>query len=200
MFCGRPLAFADDRQTRAVDDEMDGLVGRNQVERDIEVLTTPRKRGVVRRLEVEIHQGHYRPQEALRLAKWQLEHEPKRQRGLDREIRKPPLPASSTGWRWGPGVRRVGGEPERDVASLDKCSLILGPIPDTIFRLVRGMHSRLHAKIVLPQPSQWPGHRRWLGGSVGFMHQRRNERTGATQGWQHVTGPDKSGYRCCNRR
>ena len=42
---GRPLAFADDRQPGAVDDEMDGFVGMHAVEPDIEVPTTPRERG-----------------------------------------------------------------------------------------------------------------------------------------------------------
>jgi len=58
-----PEAFTSDpdRQTRAVDDEMDGLVGRTQVELDIEVLTTPRERGVVGRFEVDVHQGQDRP-------------------------------------------------------------------------------------------------------------------------------------------
>ena len=83
---GRPLALTHDRQTRAVDDEMDGLGGRGAVERDAEVLTTPRERGVVGRLEIDPHQGQDRPQEAFRLAQRQPEDEPQRQRGLDREI------------------------------------------------------------------------------------------------------------------
>ena len=33
--------------------------------------------------------------------------------------------------------------------------------------------TRLHAEIVLPRLSKWPGHRRLLTGSVGFTYQRR---------------------------
>ena len=49
-------------------------------------LTPPRARGVVGRVEVDVHQEQDRPQEAFRLAHGQAEDAPERQRGLDREI------------------------------------------------------------------------------------------------------------------
>jgi hypothetical protein len=55
MLRGRPLPFANDRESRAVDDEMDGLVGRDEMEIDIEVLTTPREGGVVGSFEIDTH-------------------------------------------------------------------------------------------------------------------------------------------------
>ena len=45
-------------------------------------------------------------------------------------------------------------EPERHVASLDECSLVLRPISDTIFRLVRGINPRLHIESVCRRPSR----------------------------------------------
>ena len=44
---GRSLAFADNREPCAVDDKMERFVGRNHVEPDIEMLTTPRRERVV---------------------------------------------------------------------------------------------------------------------------------------------------------
>ena len=73
VFRGGPLAFADKRQIRAVDDEMDRPGGRNAVELDRQVLTPPRESGVVRGVEIDTQQGENRAQEALRLAKRQSE-------------------------------------------------------------------------------------------------------------------------------
>ena len=64
--------------------KMERFVDRNPVEFDIEVLTTPRDGRVVGSVEIDIHQGQRRPQEALRLAKRQPEDDPQCQRGLDR--------------------------------------------------------------------------------------------------------------------
>ena len=41
MFHSRPLAFTDDRESRGVDDEMDGSGSRNAAQLDGEVLATP---------------------------------------------------------------------------------------------------------------------------------------------------------------
>ena len=72
--------------------------GRNAIEGEVELLTPPRERGVVRRLEVGAHQGQDRPQEALRLAQGQPDNQSKCQRGLDREVRE--LPQLSPGRFW----------------------------------------------------------------------------------------------------
>ena len=53
---GRPLAFTDDRQSCAVDDELNGRVAPNSMQIYIEILATPRERGVIWRFEIESHQ------------------------------------------------------------------------------------------------------------------------------------------------
>ena len=53
----------------------------------MEVLTPPRTRGVVGRVEIDSHHREDRPQEALRVAHGHPEDEPARQRSLDRVIR-----------------------------------------------------------------------------------------------------------------
>jgi hypothetical protein len=83
---GGPFTFADDRQSRAIDHEIDGHLGGKTRQLDRKVLAPPRKRGVVGRFEVDVHQGQDRAHEALRLAQRQPEDEPERQRGLNRQI------------------------------------------------------------------------------------------------------------------
>ena len=51
-----PLALAHDRQSSAVDNEMHGLIDRNMMKIDIEVLTTTRERGVIWGFEIDTHQ------------------------------------------------------------------------------------------------------------------------------------------------
>ena len=116
MFHGCPLAFANDREPRGVDDEMDRSGSRDAVELDRQVLTPSRESRMVRGVEIDTHQGEDRAQEALRLPKRQSEHEPKCQPGLDRVVRELALRASSPGRRGSPCVDRVCGEPERHVA------------------------------------------------------------------------------------
>ena len=155
-----PFTFAHNRNARAIDDEMDRSLDRDAVQLDVEGLTPARKRGVVGRFEIDVHQGENRPQEALRLAQGQPEDEPERQRGRDREIREPPLPTGLTGRRRSPRVPRVGREPERHVASLHERSLVRPPIPNAIFCLVLRMNPRLHGKIVRRGPATRPADRR----------------------------------------
>ena len=105
------------RVGRAIDDEVERPFGRDAVQRDVEVPTSARQRGVVGRCEIDIHQGEDRPQEALCLAQGQPEDEPKRQCGRDREIGKPFLPTGLTGRRRAPRVPGVGREPQEDRSS-----------------------------------------------------------------------------------
>ena len=49
MFRRGPLAFAEHRQTRAVDDEMQPVAPRRSAKRDGEVLTAPGERRVIGR-------------------------------------------------------------------------------------------------------------------------------------------------------
>ena len=55
MFHGRPLALADDREARSVDDEMDGSVGRNATKLDRQVPASSRERGVICSVEIDTH-------------------------------------------------------------------------------------------------------------------------------------------------
>ena len=64
---GGPRALAHDRQAGALDDEMDGVRGRDATEHDSELLTPPRACGVVRRVQIGAHQGQDRPHEPVRL-------------------------------------------------------------------------------------------------------------------------------------
>ena len=81
---------------------MQRSMGRDSVQCDIQSLTSPRERRVVRGIETGAHHGEDRPDETLGLAQWQAEDEPERERGLDRQIREPLLPARSTGRRCSP--------------------------------------------------------------------------------------------------
>ena len=53
--------MAHDRQAGAIDDEMDGVRGRDATEHHSELLTPPRECGVVRRVQIGAHQGQDRP-------------------------------------------------------------------------------------------------------------------------------------------
>jgi len=63
-----PFTFAEDRKAGAVNDEMDRALGWNTIEFDVELLSASGQRGVVRSVEVGLHQGKERPHKALRLA------------------------------------------------------------------------------------------------------------------------------------
>ena len=93
VFGGGPFALAEDRQARAVDDEMHRLLDRDVIERDLELLAPPREHCMVRRLKIGLHHGEDRPQETLRLAQRQVEDESERQGGLDGDIRVLSRPA-----------------------------------------------------------------------------------------------------------
>ena len=108
VFDSSPFPLAHDREAGAVDNQMDGALDWEPLELHIEPLTPPRERGVIRCVEVTVQQGQNRPQEPLRLAQRQSEDEAERQRGLDRQIREPALPARPTGWRRFPRIRGVG--------------------------------------------------------------------------------------------
>ena len=57
VFGRGPFPFAHDREAGAVDDQIDGALGRDPVELHIEPLTAPRERGVVRSVELGAQQG-----------------------------------------------------------------------------------------------------------------------------------------------
>jgi hypothetical protein len=93
----------------------------------------------------DVHQGQDRSQEALCLAVRQLEDEPEHQSGLDRVIGELPLPAATAGSGRLPVLNRVVGDPQGDLASLHERPVVFEPIVDSIFRLVLGMDSGVHA-------------------------------------------------------
>jgi hypothetical protein len=64
---------------------------------------------------------------------------------IDRVIGELPLPAATAGSRWLPVLNRVLGDPQGDLASLHERPLVFGPIVDSVFRLVLGMDSGVHA-------------------------------------------------------
>ncbi len=64
------------------------------------------------------------------------------------------------GWRRPPSGLRLGGDPQRHVASLHQRSLVRRPIPNPISRLVLRMNPRLHGEIVRRGPSTRPADRR----------------------------------------
>ena len=119
-----PFAFAHNRQSRAVDDEMDGSSRWEAAEFNRERLTASGERGVVGGCEIDTHQRQDRPQEAFRLAQGQPEDKAERQRRLDRTVRERLRRAWSTGRRRAPRVRGVGREPQRHVPSLDQGLLV----------------------------------------------------------------------------
>ena len=156
VFRRSPLALTDDRQAGAIDDEVKRPLHRGETEGEIEVLTPPRERRVIGCIEIDVHQGEDRTEEALGLAQWQPKDEPQRHGCLDREIRELPRSARSTGRHRSPRLNRVGGEPECHVTPLDESLLVLGPIPDAVFVLVLGMHARIHGRILCQLPSTTP--------------------------------------------
>ena len=60
--------------------------GLDVVYRHVQQLTPSRERRVVRGIETGPHHGQDRPDEALRLAQWQAEHESEGQGGLDSQV------------------------------------------------------------------------------------------------------------------
>ena len=93
VFRRRPFPLADDRQARAVDDELQAGAPGNGPQRKVEVLATTGERRVIRRPKVEPHQPEQRREEALGLTERQMKKETQRQSGFDREVRVLPLRA-----------------------------------------------------------------------------------------------------------
>ncbi len=86
MLRSRPFTLADNRQARAVDDEMQACARWNVPKRQVEVLATTGQCRVIRRPKVEPHEHEGRREEALGLTKRQMEEKTQRQGGFDREV------------------------------------------------------------------------------------------------------------------
>ena len=67
VFRGRPLAFANDREPSAVDDEVDGFARWDSPKRNFQVLAAPRERSVIRDLEIDLHHPEERVQKVFGL-------------------------------------------------------------------------------------------------------------------------------------
>ena len=151
MFRSSPFTLTDNRQARAVDDEMKSCAPWNAPQRQVEVLATAGQRRVIRRPQVEPHQHEERREEALGLTERQMEEKTERQGGFDREVRVLPLRAPRARSVWFPGGDGRRGQPDGDVASTDQGAITGGPVLDVVLRLVRGMDSRLHpSSLVCP--------------------------------------------------
>ena len=87
------FAFAYDRESSAVDDEMNAFARGNSPKRKAEVLTAPRRRRVIRRGQAEAHQLEQQRQEAFGLAERQVEEKTQRQGRFDGDVRVLPCPA-----------------------------------------------------------------------------------------------------------
>ena len=133
-----PFAFAHNRPSRAVDDEMDGSSRWDAAEFNRERLTSSGERGVVGGCEIDTHQRQDRPQEAFRVAHGHPEDKAERQRRLDRTVRERLRRAWSTGRRRAPRVRGVGREPQRHVPRWTKACSYADQCPTRYFVLCCG--------------------------------------------------------------
>ena len=151
VFRGSPLTCPDEGQPRAVEHEMEALVGRDRRSQTApQMLTAPGERRIVGNGEVETHDPEQRVQEPFGLAQREMVDEPQGQSGLDGEIRgaPPPTPPAAPAGR--PGSDRFRGHPHRHIAAANEGPVVGRPVRHAIFRLVRGMDLRLHPCSVAP--------------------------------------------------
>ena len=108
VFRGSPFPFAQNRQSRAIDDQMHAFAGRDSIKPELELLTTPGERRVIGRGELEAHHPEERLQEPRGLAQGQVEEETERQCDFDGDVGILLLPPASAD-AWGlPGGDRLG--------------------------------------------------------------------------------------------
>ncbi len=123
---------------------MKALAGRDRPQ------TAPRARGIVGNGEVETHDPEQRVQEPFGLTQREMGNEPQGQRGLDGEIRAPPLPTPPAAPPGRPGSDRFRGHPHRHIAAANEGLVIGRPVRHAVLRLIRGMDLRLHPGSVAP--------------------------------------------------
>ena len=87
VFCRGPFTLPHNRQAGAVDDEMKACAPWNAPKCEVEVLTAPGQRRVIRRPKGEFHQREERREKTLCLTEWQMEEQAEREGGFDREVR-----------------------------------------------------------------------------------------------------------------
>ena len=86
---------------------MKASTGRDSPQCDVEKLTAPGERRVIRSGEVNAHHPEERLQEPLGLMEWQVEEETERQCGFDGDVGVLPLPSPSAHARGRPGGDRL---------------------------------------------------------------------------------------------
>ena len=150
VFRSSPLTLPDDGQPRAVEHEMEALVGRDRPQTAPQMLAAPGERRVVGGGEVEAHHPEQGVQEPFGLAQREMVEEPQGQGGLDGEIRVPPLPTPPAAPAGRPGSDRLRGHPHRHIAASNEGLVIGRPVRNAILRLVSGMNLRLHPRSVAP--------------------------------------------------
>ena len=152
MFGRGPLALAEYREPRAVNEEVQPGVPRPVAKGDLEVLTAAGERRVIGRGQAEAHQLEQRREEAFGLAERQVEEKTQRHGRFDGDVRVLPLPTPPAVAVRCPRRDRVGGQPHSEVAAPDEGVFIGGPVANVILCLGRGMDPRLHTEIVCCRP------------------------------------------------
>ena len=95
VFRSSSFPFAQDREPRAVDDEVHACPRRHAIKLEVEVLAAPGERRVIRGGKVDAHHPEERMQEPLRLSEWHVEEETERQCGFDGDVGLLQLPSAS---------------------------------------------------------------------------------------------------------
>ena len=116
---------------RAVEHEMDALVGRDRWSQTApQMLTAPGERRIVGNGEVEAHHPEQGVQEPFGLAQREMVEESQGQSGLDGEIRVAPLPTPPAAPAGRPGSDRFRGHPHRHSAASNEgvvARIVTGP-------------------------------------------------------------------------
>ena len=84
----------------------------------------------IRYRQVPIQERHHAADKPLSLSKQQLEHRPRHQRHLDREVEELPLPTRGRPIGRNTSHRRLLRDPEAEVARLHQPLIILSPVLD----------------------------------------------------------------------
>jgi hypothetical protein len=87
---------------------MDAFACQDSIKLEVEVLTTPGERRVIRGGKVETRHPEERMQEPLGLTEWQVEEETERQCGFDGDVGVLSLPSPSADAHGLPGGDRLG--------------------------------------------------------------------------------------------
>ena len=132
---GVPLTGTRDFECCRVDNQMERASvrsGGTRWTRHVDVFVPPRRRGVVRCFQVELHQPQQRVEESLGLSERKVKDHAQRLSRHDCQIRVARLATATAVPRWRPGFARLLAEPDRDVATALETTLILRPVGHAI--------------------------------------------------------------------